>query len=87
MYGVLSLGVGAVRERINPWTLVGPSAVGRWPTLHRWVDAAMAVRLFGRIRASPSEWTRRQRAQRVAMSLVEQSPPTAVHCTCRRTVV
>lgn len=37
----------AVRQQTSPRTTVGASAVERWITLVRWVDAAQAGKLFG----------------------------------------
>jgi hypothetical protein len=37
----------AVRAQTSPWPVVGDSAVERWPTLVRWIEAARRGELFG----------------------------------------
>jgi hypothetical protein len=45
-----------------------------WPTLRRWVRAGGQSRLWACVRGSPSEWSSRQVAERIAMTLVAYAP-------------
>ena len=61
-----------VRRRVSPWHVVGDTAAAGWASLRRWVHEAS--RLFPSVRPSPGHWTLRQRAQRIATSLVACAP-------------
>ena len=60
----------AVRGRVSPHRLVGPTAASGWASLRRWARAVRAGRLFPVVRASPESATLRQVAARAAMTLV-----------------
>ena len=86
LYGVLALSAREVRERIRPFAAVGYSAPQKWPTLNRWIDAASEGGLFHSIRASPGSFSPRQKAARVAMSLLAQADPVGAEATDERRV-
>ena len=86
LYGVLELSARQVRERIRPFRTVGYSAPDKWRTLIRWIEAASEGRLFASIRASPGAFSPRQRAARVAMSLLAQADPISAEATAEQRV-
>ena len=86
LYGVLELSARQVRERIRPFRTVGYSAPDKWRTLIGWTEAASEGRLFRAIRASPGSFSPRQRAARVAMSLLEQAGPVGAQATAEQRV-
>jgi hypothetical protein len=55
----------------------GHGETATWPTLRRWVGAGGQARLWGCVRASPPDWSPRQVAERVAMTLVAYAPAAA----------
>jgi hypothetical protein len=57
----------AARARTSPSHLVGPSAVERWATLVRWIEAARRGELFGV--AGLGELGRRRVAEHVVLAL------------------
>lgn len=63
-----------VRAQVCPSKIVGPSAVERWLSPSRWLEARRAGRLFPRLgRPSPTA-SRRQIAERTAMQLIALAP-------------
>lgn len=52
---------------------------GDWPALRGWIEAISQGWLFGVVRAAPADFSRRQRAERAAMTLVALSPPALEH--------
>lgn len=74
MVGVLGLSTKEVRRRISGWQSFEG---GAWVSVRRWLDAIAGGRLFpaAPIRASPSGWSLRQRAERAAMTLRAAAPP------------
>lgn len=75
MWALLGATEAAVRARISPFELVGPTACGGWITLRRWAADAAGGRLFATSRASPTEFTLRQQAERTAAALGALAPP------------
>lgn len=74
MVGVLGLSTAEARRRISPWQSF---EVGAWVSVRRWLNAITDGRLLpaAQIRASPPEWSLRQRAERAAMTLRAVAPP------------
>ncbi len=72
--GVIGDSFAHVRRRLSPWK-VSFDGVG-WATLRRWIADIDAGRLLRGIRASPSFWSAKQRAERAAMTLIALAPPT-----------
>jgi hypothetical protein len=66
LYGALRRSLREVYQRLNPARLRGHDARG-WDAVLRWISLASA--LFPEVRAAPSEWSSRQVAERVAMTL------------------
>jgi hypothetical protein len=62
------------RTRVSPFAIVGAAAHGRWITLRRWAADTGAGRLFATSRAPPTDFTRRQHAERAAAALVALAP-------------
>jgi hypothetical protein len=61
----------AVRAAISPARAVGASAIERWPTLVRWIDAAQVGRIFGTAGLLGLE--RRDVAERVVLALAARA--------------
>jgi hypothetical protein len=61
----------AVRAATSPSSVVGGSAVERWITLARWIDAAQAGRLFGV--AGVASGDRRRVAEHVSLALAARA--------------
>jgi hypothetical protein len=55
----------------------GYGETASWPTLRRWVRAGGQAQLWGCVRARPPDWSPRQVAQRIAMTLVAYAPAAA----------
>lgn len=75
LFGVARLSACAVRVRISPWKIMGKRADEGWATLRRWVTAVRTGRLFPCVRASPTDFTARQAAERAATTLAAHAPP------------
>ena len=52
-----------------------PTAITGWATLRRWIRAIRAGTLLSGLRASPSDFTARQAAERAALGLASLGPP------------
>lgn len=76
LWGVLGLLVSQVRERVNPWQVVGECARGGWATLRRWVEAIRRGVLFPSVRGCPTDFTLRQVAKRAAETLCAYALPS-----------
>ncbi len=72
LWAIAMLTPEQVRQRVSPWRHRGPSAAGRWRMLGRWVDAALASRLFSFVRLERSG-SRRDMAKRIARAIVSMS--------------
>lgn len=59
----------AVRARVSPHRIIGPTAASGWASLRRWARAVRAGRLFPVVRVSPESATLRQVAARAATTL------------------
>jgi hypothetical protein len=75
LYGIEHAAPTTIRRRVSPFKVVGYRAATGWVTLGRWVDAVRAGRLFPQVRPSPTEFTRRQVAERAATTLGSRAPP------------
>jgi hypothetical protein len=75
LFGVSQLPVSEVRRQTSPWPIIGEAAQGAWAVLHRWIRAIRAGRLFLGLRTSPSDFSARQVAERVALGLASLGPP------------
>lgn len=76
LVGVLGKRLLEVRRRVCAWQ--STFEAGEWAAPRRWLRAIEQGSLFAAIRASPPEWTMRQRAERAAMTLVAMAPPPVV---------
>jgi len=71
-FGIYRLSVAETRHRVCAWS--AGFEVQSWTTRYGWVDAVAEGRLFVRVRPSPPSFSYRQRAERVAASLVAMAP-------------
>jgi hypothetical protein len=62
----------AVRGRVSPHRVVGPTSARTWLTLRRWCRDARE--LFGSVRPWPDSWPPRKVAERVATTLASLGP-------------
>lgn len=74
LWALLAVGVARVRERISPFAIVGPAAIGRWTTLKRWAADAAGGKLLATSRAAPASFTLRQHAERAASAVRALAP-------------
>lgn len=75
LFGVQKLSAAEVRRQTSPWTIIGQSSLTGWATLRRWIRAIRAGTLLSGLRASPSDFTARQVAERAALGLASLGPP------------
>lgn len=75
LFGLEGLSPAKVRGRTSPDKIVGATASTGWVTLYRWSDAARDGQLFPGTRACPTEFTRRQVAERAASTVGGRAPP------------
>jgi transposase len=74
LWAVTGLAPAAVRARVSPHRIVGPTAASGWASLRRWSRAVRAERLFPVVRALPAGATLRQVAARAATTLAAFAP-------------
>lgn len=67
MYGMRRLSERETRLAVCAWRVVFEP--DRWTTLARWVDSVEQGRVFANARPSPTDFTLRERAERIAASL------------------
>jgi len=72
LWALWRLPAAEVRRRVSPWRKVGASAAPGWASLRRWVQQVR--QLFGEVRPSPTQWTARHRAERIATTLAARAP-------------
>lgn len=77
LWGVVGLGLAAVRGRVSPWVHVGATSARRWRTPLAWVEAVAARRLLLRVRPWPAGWQARRAAAHVASTVAGHAPPSA----------
>ncbi len=77
LWGVVGLGLAAVRERVSPWVHVGATSARRWRTPLAWVEAVEGRRLLLRVRPWPAGWEARRAAAHVASAVAGHAPPSA----------
>lgn len=75
LFGVQKLSAAEVRRQTSPWTIIGQIALTGWATLRRWIRAIRAGTLLSGLRASPTDFTARQAAERAALGLASLGPP------------
>lgn len=75
LFGVQKLSAAEVRRQTSPWKFIGQIALTGWATLRRWIRALRAGTLLSGLRASPSDFTARQAAERAALGLASLGPP------------
>jgi hypothetical protein len=75
LFGVQRLSAVEVRRQTSPSGIIGAGGITDWPTLRRWIRAIRAGTLLCGLRASPSEFTARQTAERAALGLASLGPP------------
>lgn len=85
LLGLLAFTQSQVRAAVSTWRLRGAAAVG-WPTLRRWIAAALDGRLGPDLRGAPPGSSRRAHAARLAQTLAGYAPPSSdasrVHQAC-----
>lgn len=74
LFGLTGLSLRAVRERVSPFAVVGPTSAATWRTVPRWTNAVREGELFD-VRPPPPTWTPRKVAERAATTLAARGPP------------
>ncbi|WNG14974.1 hypothetical protein [Cystobacter fuscus] len=80
LWGLVGLGMEAVRRLVNPWGHTGASEAGRWRTPMRWLRAVHQGQLLAQVHARrpwPPHWRSRQVAAHVASVVAGYAPPAA----------
>lgn len=80
LWGLVGLGLGAVRRLVNPWVHTGASEAGRWRTPLRWLRAVHQGQLLTQVHAMrlwPAHWRPRKAAAHVASVVAGYAPPAA----------
>jgi hypothetical protein len=80
LWGLMGMGLAAVRRLVNPWVHTGPSEVGRWRTPLRWLRAVHRGQLLRQVHALhpwPPHGCPRQAAAHVASVVAGYAPPSA----------
>lgn len=76
LYGTLGRPQHVVRAAVSAVSVVGVSALRRWRTLPRWIDALAARALFPSLPPMPRGEARRTIAARAAMAIGAHAPPS-----------
>lgn len=76
LYGLCNQTQAEVRAQVCSAQVVGAPDERRWITLPRWIDAASERRLFPSVPTIPSDQGRRAIAERAAMAIGANAPPT-----------
>jgi len=74
LFGLEGISASHVRERVSPWSIVGPTAARSWQTLRRWLEAAGRASLLP-LRL-PRQGQPRALAAAMAHSLSSRAPPS-----------
>jgi hypothetical protein len=69
LWAVTGLAPAAVRARVSPHRIVGPTAAEGWASLRRWARSVRGGRLFPVVRTLPTGSSLRQVAARTATTL------------------
>ncbi len=80
LWGLMGMGLGAVRRLVNPWVHTGTSEAGRWRTPLRWLGAVHQGQLLRQVhvlRPWPTHWRPRKAAAHVASVVAGYAPPAA----------
>ncbi|WNG46486.1 hypothetical protein F0U60_21985 [Archangium minus] len=80
LWGLVGLGLEAVRRLVNPWKHTGASEAGRWRTPLRWLRAVHQGQLLAQVHAMrpwPPHWHPRKAAAHVASVVAGYAPPAA----------
>lgn len=76
LFGLTLLSTSAIRRRVSPLRIVGPTSAARWVTVLRWCRAIEAGRLFrGARRAAPGSGARAI-AEAAAASIAAHALPS-----------
>jgi hypothetical protein len=75
----------AVRAAVCSWPVTFESPQ-QWNTFGKWLRAVSEERLYPRVRGCPPAFVPRQRAERVATTLLSYAPATLAHCTLEEQV-
>lgn len=70
VFGKLGLAATEAARTVGSWA----SGAGAWRLLRRWIGAVDRGAIFPGVRASPSGWSPRQRAERIAMTIAAHAP-------------
>ena len=74
LWAVLEMTAAAVRARVSPFPIIGPTAAGGWITLRRWAFDIRGRKLFAISRTAPPDFTARQHAERAASAVRALAP-------------
>jgi hypothetical protein len=77
LWAVMGLGLGVVRQRVNPWATVGESTARRWRTVRHWLSAVQQGRLLSQVRPWAPGLSARQAAAHVVHVVAGYALPCA----------
>jgi hypothetical protein len=83
--GVRGQPMQAVRAAVCCWPLTFESPQ-QWNTVGKWLRAVSEERLYPQVRGWPPAFDPRQRAERVATTLLSYAPGALAHCTLEEQV-
>lgn len=75
LWGLMQMAASAVRQRVNPATMVGATAASGWAMLRRWTKDVARGRLFLSVPDSKPGGTLRSIAAAAASALAASAPP------------
>lgn len=76
LFGLSLLSTSAIRRKVSPMRIVGPTSAARWVTVLRWCRAVGAGRLFRSARHAPARSGVRAMAEAAAASIAAHAVPS-----------
>lgn len=76
LFGLSLLSTSAIRRKVSPMRIVGPTSAARWVTVLRWCRAVDAGQLFHSARRSPAGGGMRAIAEAAASSIAAHALPS-----------